>query len=57
MKKIILSIAVVGFTAASALAGSCPGSGGCGGGDKSKEGSKEKDKGPAKPAMVLNLAV
>jgi len=43
MKKLVLSAAlVVAFTVSSALAGSCPGSGGCGDkdkGDKKKDGS------------------
>ncbi len=52
MKKIILSIVCVGFTAASALAGNCPGSGGCG--DKKED---TKDKGAAKPSLVVTVPV
>jgi len=40
MKKLLFSAAlVVAFTMSSALAGNCPG-GGCGGGDKEKDGKK-----------------
>jgi hypothetical protein len=38
MKKLLLLASVLAaFTVSSALAGSCPSSGGCGGGDKDKE--------------------
>ena len=44
MKKIaLLTVAVVAFSFTAAMAGSCPG-GGCGSGDKEKEGSKDGEK-------------
>lgn len=46
MKKLLLLIsALAAITVSSALAtGSCPGSGGCGGGDKDKEDTTETEK-------------
>jgi hypothetical protein len=46
MKKLLLLASVLAaFTVSSAFAeGSCPGSGGCGGGDKDKEDAKETEK-------------
>jgi hypothetical protein len=45
MKKLLLLASVLAaITVSSALAGSCPGSGGCGSGDKDKEDKKETEK-------------
>lgn len=55
MKKFLLSLSCVALVAMPAFAGSCPsgGSGGCGGGDKTKEG--EKDKGGTKTPLVIRV--
>jgi hypothetical protein len=45
MKKLVLFAAVIAaFSVSSALAGSCPGSGGCGDKDKDKEEVKDGEK-------------
>ncbi len=53
MKKFLLSLACVGLVSVPAFAGSCPSGGGCGGGDKTKEGEKPKE--PVKQTLVVSV--
>ncbi|MEI6337769.1 MAG: hypothetical protein WCQ57_04195 [Verrucomicrobiota bacterium] len=52
MKKIVLTLACVGFAAASALAGDCPANS-CGDKDKAPTPTPT----PAKPSLVITLPI